>query len=164
MMQQANLAEFRAEQDLRNCGFTPESINAIRATTVITRNGMQHVVPESQQGLNQKLNQTTGATKMEATTASNMEIEFANQQRMFSRFKQFTDNKIMNLESNLSKAIEQIKEMQQTMLTLKSNQSAQINAGAPAKKTRAPSTQAVDRNRVAPSEVQIENIFYCGQR
>jgi len=164
MMQQASLTGFRAEQELRNCGFTPESINAIRATTVITRNGMQHVVPESQQDLNQRSKQSTGAKRMEAASTSNIEMEFANQQKMFSRFKQFTDNKIMNLESNLSKAIKQINEMQQTILTLKSNQAAQISANGPTKKDRAPATQAVDRNRVAPSEVQVENIFYCGQR
>jgi len=162
-MEQASLQEFRATQDLQNCGFTPESINAIRATTVITRDGTQHVVPQAQEHLNQGRKEHTEAREMEAASM-NIEVEFANQQRMFSRFKQFTDSKIMNLESNLTTAITQIKEMQQTMLTLKSNQMAQHTATMPAKEGRAPVTNMIDRNKVAPSEVQVESIFYCGQR
>ena len=46
--------EYRAAKELRNCGFTPESINAIQSTTIITRDGAQHVVPISQAHLDER--------------------------------------------------------------------------------------------------------------
>lgn len=146
---------------MRGCGFSQDSINAIRSTTVITRDGMQHVVPDSQAHLDEA---PQNPTTQGATTADHLQDQVKDHQRMFARFKQFTDKKIMDLESQLNTALEQIKDMQQTILTLKSNQAAQATAAAPTKKEAAPADKAVDRNNVAPADVQVESIFYCGQR
>ena len=172
MMEQQQMKQYYAQRELQNCGFTPESINAIQSTTVINRNGMQHVVPTSQSHLNeasQRTQQTGVQTEMDNNGLNpilqSLQQQFQDQQKMFSRFKQFSDQRIMQLEQHLSKTMEQVKNMHETVMTLKSNAGAGANAAKYANRIDGkPATQAVDRNNVAPSEVQVEDIFYSGNR
>lgn len=172
-MEQQQMKQYYAQRELRSCGFTPESINAIQSTTVITRDGVQHVVPTSQSHLDQSSQYT--APQQQAPTQINvdgqhqiiqsLQQQFQDQQKMFSRFKQFSDQRIMQLEQNLSKTMEQLKTMHEVVMTLKSNAGAGAKAAAVANRVDGkPSTEAIDRNRVAPSEVQVEDIFYSGNR
>lgn len=171
MIQQQELRQYHAQQELRNCGFTPESINAIKSTTIITRNGAQHVVPASQKHLDQSSSKSFfQSSNVSSDSNSNSALEslqqqFLDQQRSFSRFKQFSDRRIMELEHQLSKTMTQVKDMVETVKTLKSNAgvaqrvSANIN-----RKDKEPMTQAIDRNNVAPSTVRVEDIFYSGSK
>jgi hypothetical protein len=167
MMEQQQMKQYCAQKELRNCGFTPESINAIQSTTIITRDGMQHVVPTSQNHLNETAQQEQTIVQMEGTNAilQSLQQQFQDQQKMFSRFKHFSDQRIMQLEQHLGKTMEQLKDMCETVKTLKSNAGAAQNAANFANRTDAkPMSSAIDRNRVAPSEVQVEDIFYSGNR
>lgn len=166
------MKQYYAQRELQNCGFTPESINAIQSTTIITRNGMQHVVPASQSHLHeapQRTQQTSVQTEINNNESKqilqSLQQQFQDQQRMFSRFKQFSDQRIMQLEHHLEKTMKQLKEMQETVMTLKSNAGAAAKAASFANRAEnKPLSVAIDRNRVAPSEVQVEDIFYSGTR
>ncbi len=155
-----NYSQFRTEQELLNCGFSQESLNNIRDTTVIVHNGAQHVVPTSQSHLNASKEENSTVVGDEARLARQLE----EQQKMFSRFKQFTDGRIMTLERGLSTAQEVIKDMQSKILTLHSNKQAQTTNAAPVKQKSPVITEAIDRNNVSPAQVQVDKIFYCGER
>lgn len=174
MMQQAELRAFQTDQDLRSCGLTPESIQAIRSTTVITRDGAQHVVPESQAHLDE-------STSVSSSSALNQQIQDVG--RMFSRHKQFSDKRLETLERTVSQLQELVKEQQQTILTLRSNQVAQQKQAQreqsleqvyadeateettrEIKSTPRVANKPIDRNKVSPADVQVEDIFYSGTR
>ncbi|MBN1175344.1 hypothetical protein JXA48_01750 [Candidatus Woesearchaeota archaeon] len=156
---------FQIEQDLLNCGLSQESISSIRDTAVITRNGSQHVVPGSQSHLDESRRNIT--TQIEsATENSNFALRLAEQQQMFSRYKQFSENRIATLERNLSSTMEALKELHSAVATIKSNQQAQNRVASSSQQgvtEKTPSQQAIDRNNTAPIDVQVEKIFYCGE-
>jgi hypothetical protein len=182
--------EYRATKELRNCGFTPESINAIQSTTIITRDGAQHVVPISQAHLDERkqhsqINQNPHVQQqdslnsqevksMQQTTSmpnnsSHQELlaQLQEQQMLFSRHKHFTDQRLQKLEIAFTQAQEIIKQLQSTVMTMKSNQSAQAERDwqfQRGQQTKEPMDTAIDRNNVAPSQVQVDKIFYCGTR
>jgi hypothetical protein len=164
-MQTSEIQTLRTEQDLLNCGFSEESINSIRNTTVITRDGAQHVVPTSQSYLQEERGaKPQQQTSIVETDSARLAQQFDDQQRMFSRFKQYTDGRIMTLERGLTAAQEIIKDLQNKMLTMKSNHQAQSYEDAPVKQPSKPLDKAIDRNKVAPADVQVDKIFYCGDR
>jgi len=164
-MQTSEIQTCRTEQDLLNCGFSEESINNIRNTTVITRDGAQHVVPLSQSHLQQEsVAKPQQQISTVGTDSARLAQQFDDQQRMFSRFKQYTDGRIMTLERGLSAAQEIIKDLQNKMLTIKSNHQAQNYEDAPVRQPAKPLDKAIDRNKVAPADVQVDKIFYCGDR
>lgn len=166
---------FQIERDLMNCGLSADSINSIRDTTVITRNGSQHVVPGTQAHLDE-----SGRQPIHSVQENSINQELHEQQKLFSRYKQYSDNRIATLERNLSSTMEQLKELHNLVATIKSNQQAQNrvaisspSAQTPSEQTpqtnqqptnNAPANQAIDRNKVAPVDVKVENIFYCGER
>ena len=163
---------FQIEQDLLNCGLTAESINSIRDTAVITRNGTQHVVPEMQSHLDESGRQPStqiNQTPADQTIANRLQ----EQQQMFTRYKQFSENRIATLERNLSSTMEQLKQLHTAVTTIKSNQQAQqreANLSSPQEETqatnnqqKAPENKPVDRNGVSPVDVKVESIFYCGE-
>ena len=168
MMEQQQMKQYYAQKELRNCGFTPESIDAIQSTTVITRDGMQHVVPTSQSHLDQasqRQAQTTIQEEGQHSILQSLQQQLQDHQKMFSRFKQFSDQRIMQLEHNLGKAMEELKTMHEVVMTLKSNAGASAKAAAVANRVDGkPSENAIDRNNVAPSKVQVEDIFYSGTK
>ena len=52
-------------------------------------------------------------------------------------------------------------------MTMKSNQSAKAERDRQfqrGQESKEPLNKAIDRNNVAPSEVQVDKIFYCGTR
>jgi predicted ribosome quality control (RQC) complex YloA/Tae2 family protein len=164
---------YQADKSLQAAGLSPESIQAIKSTTVITRDGIQHVVPQSQAHLHEA---SSGAVATD--TALGQQIQDVS--RMLARHKQFSDQRIMKLEQHMEKLLATVKNQEQTIQTLRSNQAAQRKQAqtlqqtyaqeAKEEKTReiksttqAP-TQAIDRNKVAPADVQVENIFYSGSR
>lgn len=158
----------QVEQDLLNCGLTAESINSIRDTAVITRNGSQHVVPTSQQHFDE------GSTMISNDETPNLSIvhQLAEQQQLFSRYKNYADSRITTLEKNMATAIEKLTEMHQIIATMKSNKQAQTtqvtsNANKQVQpeqivQREKPVNKSIDRNNVAPVDVQVEKIFYCG--
>lgn len=164
------MKQYYAQRELRNCGFTPESINAIQSTTIITRDGMQHVVPTSQAHLDQAPQrtqqvQTTVSQDENNSIIQSLQQQLLDQGRMFSRHKQFSDQRIMQLEHNLTKTMETLKQMHEVVMTLKSNAGSAANAAKYANRVDGkPASQAIDRNNVAPSQVQVEDIFYSGSR
>lgn len=157
---------FQIEQDLLNCGLSQESISSIRDTAVITRNGSQHVVPGSQTHLDESRRTMTSQVET-ATENSNIALRLAEQQQMFSRYKQFSENRIATLERNLSSTMEALKELHSAVATIKSNQQAQNRVASSSSQQgvteKTPSQQAIDRNNTAPVDVQVEKIFYCGE-
>ena len=161
--------DYQAHRELRNCGFTPESINAIQSTKVITRDGAQHIVPDSQA----HLHQGSPRSSQQAPVTSVLESDNAllaqlNEQKMlFSRHKNYTDQRLMKLETSLSRAQQIIKDLHSTVMTMKNNQQASSERErqfARADNFVAPCDKPIDRNRVAPSDVQVDKIFYCGAR
>lgn len=154
------MSQYRTEQDLLGQGFSRESLDAIRSTTIITRNGAQHVVPESQSYLDEK------TASQEAISENSPQLmalrsQFDQQQKLFSRHKQMSDSRIMQLEQHISKMTEQMKEMHNIVQTMRSNKSSQKTV---VKENTQPETEAIDRNGVAPADVQVDKIFYCGER
>ena len=161
--------QYKASKELRNAGLSQESINAIRSTTVITRNGAQHVVPMSQKHLDEGLPNSdaektvVGDNQSDGVLAQQME----DLQRMFSRYKKFSEERITNLERAMSEAVQHINELLTTVSTMKSNAMAEKTREAVYAKQDAhkePLDKPIDRNKVAPSEVQVEKIFYAGRR
>lgn len=182
MMELNQNAAFRIEQDLLNCGLTQDSINSIRDTTVITRNGSQHVVPGSQAHLSEAQSHAPSTAIMSEDSSlpqSNLVHRLHEQQKMFSRYKQHSENRIATLERNLNSTMENIKQLHSAVATMKSNQQAQqqrvVNSSPSVEtpsqqetpqptKQQAPVKAPVDRNGIAPVDVKVENIFYCGER
>lgn len=161
--------DFKAQQELKSCGFTPESINAIQSTKVITRDGAQHVVPGSQAHLDEQKARVTQAQQsaLESSGDANLLAQLQDHQRLFSRHKNYTDQRLMKLETALSAAQQTIKELRTTVMTMRSNQQASQERErqfARAENTNEPSDKPIDRNKVAPSQVQVDKIFYCGTR
>lgn len=181
-MDVVNYKELQAQRDLERCGLTQDSINAIRATSVVTHNGAQHVVPNSQVGnFVQAQQQDQAAIHVEDATGQvaqsvlqALRLQLEEQQRMFARFKQFADSRITSLERQLASAQETIKDMSNRINTIASNHNARashspssghVQAVAQHQSTqRAPSDKPIDRNGVAPESVQIDKIFYYGNR
>lgn len=175
-----NNNSFQIEQDLLNCGLSQESIQSIRDTTVITRNGSQHVVPQSQSYLDASGRQEHASTIIDSSMQENSSLvhRLHEQQNMFSRYKQFSDNRIATLERNLSSTMEQLKQLQSQVATIKSNQQAQNRvafsspsahqqespSSSPSPSRQADISKPIDRNNVSPVDVKVENIFYCGER
>ncbi len=161
--------QFKASQELRRAGLSQESIQAIRNTTVITKNGMQHVVPMSQKHLDEGLPQSTND---KTVVGDNQSTELLAQQledfqRTFSRYKQFSEQRISKLESAMSEASKYINDLLSEVQTMKSNMNAEkVREEVYAKQSNnsAPLDKPIDRNKVAPSEVQVEKIFYAGRR
>lgn len=185
MYQQTQLREVAAQRDLKRCGFTPESISAIQGTKVVTINGVQQVRPASDFSylggntqprpvsnttFQNSSTQTTSASSSVSNTTDNSQIilslkeSLAQQEMLFARFKQQSDRRIMQLEMAVSGMVEQIKKMSEVTMTIKSNQNAAQARAALNPADRDPCATAIDRNGVAPKDVQIENIFYCGNR
>ncbi len=182
-MDVVNYKELQAQRDLQACGLTEESINAIRSTSVVNHQGTQQVVPNSQVGNYEEAQiQDQNAIHIEDTTGevsqsviASLQTQLVEQQRMFSRFKQFSDQRITSLERQLASALETIKDMSNRINTIASNSQARAAlppqqsttvaavAQAPAEEKK-PSTVAIDRNGVAPESVQIDKIFYCGEK
>ncbi|MFW5977177.1 MAG: hypothetical protein ACOCQQ_01550 [Candidatus Nanoarchaeia archaeon] len=159
--------DFKAQQELKSCGFTPESINAIQSTKVITRDGAQHIVPQGQEHLDEKSSPVTNKTIICSSQDSNLLDQLQNHQKLFSRHKNYTDQRLLKLETALSAAQQTIKELHTTMMTMKSNQNASQERDrqfARAENTKEPSNKPIDRNKIAQSEVQVDKIFYCGTR
>ncbi len=175
MMNQEDFRKYQTEKELQACGLSAESINAIRSTTVITRDGMQHVVPESQA----HLDETNSSSVSEATLTQ----QVLDVSKMFSRFKQFADKRIADLEKAVSQLQAQVKENQQELLTLKSNHHARSQTPSnleeayaqeathektmeirSSPKRQSSSTKGIDRNNISPDQVQVEKIFYSGTR
>ncbi|MFP4118919.1 MAG: hypothetical protein ACLFTH_02585 [Candidatus Woesearchaeota archaeon] len=143
-MNPSQYADFQTEKDLHNCGLTQDSIEAIKATSVVTHNGAQHVVPESQAGRfehteirSSETTTSSDSTKTSRSSDSFFRMQLDEQQRMFSRFKNYADKRISTLESGLQQAVKELNDMKQQMETLKSNQRAQnkVQASAPQGKT-----------------------------
>ena len=161
--------QFKASKELRNAGLSQESITAIRNTTVITKNGMQHVVPMSQKHLDEGL---PNSTNEKTVVGDNQSTELLSQQledlqRMFSRYKQFSEQRITKLESAMGEASQFINELLSTVQTMKSNMNAEkVREEVYSKQDngKPPLDKPIDRNKVAPSEVQVEKIFYAGRR
>jgi len=151
-------AQYRTEQELLNCGFSEESLNNIKDTTVTARNETQHVGPTSQNHLDEQKDVTTVGEETVFTH------QLQDQQKMFSRFKQYTDGRIMTLERGLMTAQEVIKDMQTKITTIQSNQQARNIQAASVNQEQKPVNEAIDRNNVAPAQVQVDKIFYCGDR
>lgn len=181
-MDVVNYKELQAQRELQACGLTQESINAIKATSVVSYNGAQHVVPNSQLGNFERssmrdqtairVEDSTGKLSQDVIVA--LQTQFQEQQQMFSRFKQFSDQRITSLERQLASALEAIKDMSHRIDTVSSNNMARA-ALSPSSNNVAPVAQGqsthreplsvpIDRNGVAPESVQIDKIFYCGTR
>lgn len=145
--------DYRSDRQLLSAGISQDVLNAVRSTTVVTHNGAQHVIPESQKNL-------FGNEEVTVQVESNAKLQ--NLQMKFSRFKQMTDNKIMKLESQLSIVLEQIAELQSKVMTVESN--ARARGPVPEKRQSQPLTKAIDRTGTPPAEVSVEKMFYCGMR
>jgi len=171
---------FQAEQTLLNCGFSPESIQAITSTRVVTHDGQQRVIRNDQANLFESSTprtaniidtprRTTPTIEEQKNTASvvNTELveELKAQQNQFSRFKQYADNRIVVLESQMGQVMEKLKEAVEVINTLKSNHDAAGNRAKLAQGTnKDPVKEAIDRNGVAPADVSIEKMFYFGYK
>lgn len=180
-MDAVNYKNLQAERDLLRCGLTEESINAIKATTVVNHNGSQQVVPNSQVGIYEQAEQQDQSSihiedhtgEISENVVAALQIQFKEQQQMVSRFKHFSEQRITSLERQLSSALETIKNMSNRINTMASNQQArskQATSGTiqsvaqKSTENKAPSDKPVDRNGVSPESVQIDKIFYCGEK
>ncbi|MFW5865942.1 MAG: hypothetical protein ACOCU6_02500 [Nanoarchaeota archaeon] len=191
-MNQSDYANFQMERDLMNCGLTEDSISSIKATTVVTHNGAQHVVPTSQRDRldaakrgdvdsQQSISETHMSDNMHGTVA------FQEQQRMFSRFKEHSNNRLSILEKAHNEAVKEINDLKQQIETIKSNLVAQRknyeqqisdskhqhsrsqtpdshSQSRADSRTSSSDDQPIDRNKTAPADVKVESIFYCGHR
>jgi len=162
-MNDTNYKNYRTEQTLMDCGFNPDSIESIRSTGVVTHNGQQHVIHKSQKHLFDKQD---CKVKEDSINENNFKLaqELIQQQKVFSRFKQYSDTRIMKLESQMSHVLEQLKTATEIIKTLKSNNQAASNRAKiqESKEGKEPSVESIDRNKVAPADVCIEKMFYYG--
>ncbi len=169
---------YRAEQSLMNCGFSPESIASIKSTRVVTHNGTQHVIRNEQSHLfenNTPKTEITDYPKSNSTIEENavnkmdqnLIHQLTEQQQMqtqqFSRFKQYADNRILQLENQMGQVMERLKVATELINTLKSNSEASANRARINQGTsKNPVKESIDRNGVAPADVSIEKMFYFG--
>ncbi|MGM5481104.1 MAG: hypothetical protein ACQESE_01695 [Nanobdellota archaeon] len=157
-MDPSQYADFQTERDLVNCGLTQDSINAIKSTSVVTHNGAQHIVPESQTGRfdHAEVRGSEQVASQESSSQSQeyyLRIQLDDQQRMFSRFKNYSDKRISALEKGLSDAIKELNDIKQQMETLKSNQRAQVKA----QQNVEPRTQSPDTSTQTPGYGAADN-------
>ncbi|MDD3175936.1 MAG: hypothetical protein PHU51_05655 [Candidatus Nanoarchaeia archaeon] len=170
---------YRAEQSLMNCGFSPESIASIKSTRVVTHNGTQHVIRNEQSHLFENSAPKTeikdyprpspstieqnAVNKMDQNLIQQLTEQQQMQTQQFSRFKQYADNRILQLENQMGQVMERLKVATEIINTLKSNSEASANrARLNQGTTKDPVKEAIDRNGVAPADVSIEKMFYFG--
>ncbi len=84
------------------------------------------------------------------------------QKNKFERFLQINQNRMMTLEKEVVTLREELAKKTTMLDKLSDRETVQRSRDALFnRKDRAPSDRPVDRNNVAPSQVQIENIFNC---
>lgn len=147
-------AQYRTEQELLNCGFSQESLHSIKDTNTTAESRIMS-------SAHQQNDKQQDPANIEHTM---LVKQLDDQQKLFARFKQYTDGRIMTLERGLSAAQEVIKDMHTKITTLQSNSHAQARQATGAKQENKPADKAIDRNNIAPAQVQVDKIFYCGER
>ncbi|MCC7574434.1 hypothetical protein KO361_02490 [Candidatus Woesearchaeota archaeon] len=84
------------------------------------------------------------------------------QKNKFDRFLTINQNRIMTLEKEVNQLREELNKKTQMLDKLSDKETVQRTREALFnRKDRAPLDSPVDRNNVAPSQVQIEKIFNC---
>lgn len=163
-MNNSDYRGFQAEQTLLNCGFSPESIQSITSTRVVTHDGTQRVIRNDQTHLFENQKSETPNSSLSSNN-SQLSEELYQQHQQFSRFKQFADNRIMKLENQMCAVLEQLKLATEVINTMKSNMNASANRERIAQGSNKEAvTEAIDRNGVAPADVCIEKMFYFGNK
>jgi hypothetical protein len=193
----SNYRQYQAEQDLLKCGLSVDSINAIKSTSVVDRDGAQHVVRNSEvSSLAESPTQVSASS--DDHSLQSIASQLAEQQRMFSRHKRFSDERLSTVERQLSSALSALKEVTAELQAVKSNARARatfnqrdpssqpLQQQAPAQQSEQSQAQLgpnvhpagakeiptqsrgkgtpIDRNGFSSESVQIENIFYCGNK
>ena len=177
-MNDAQYADLQREKELLNCGLTQDSIQAIRSTSVVTHNGSQHVVPESQAG-QFDYNGSSTSTSENSTSTTQSYSQFEEHQRMVTRFKHYTEKRITDLERQVQQSQQTIVKLQQTIETLQSNQQAQLRQlrqelqSAQQPQQQQPQQESsqqqqqpakTEQKGTIDPDFSVENIFYSGQR
>lgn len=158
---------YRAEQDLINCGLTADSIAAIRSTQVVTHNESQHVMHNSQAHTfsDEHVSNNTENYSDSSANVTHLQNELQIVKQQFSRYKNYADNRIATLEREMTNVLKQLKNVVEVVTTLKSNSQAAANRAKLAQGNDKEASEApVDRNNVAPADVAIEKMFYFGYK
>jgi len=156
-MSATNYMDFRVEQDLLNCGLTPDALTAVRATSPIPDQCKMPDIESAPPSMDETMVQSESGETLKLLK------QLSEQQQSFSRFKQFSDNRMMKLEHQLTSALEQLKHVSETITTLKSNQQArQVRQEATQTAKENFSEEPIDENNVAPADVRVDKIFYYG--
>ncbi len=91
-----------------------------------------------------------------------LQITIQEQKNKFERFLTINQNRIMTLEKEVNELKQELQKKTQALEKLNDKEVVQRSRDALFnRKDRAPLDRPVDRNNVAPSQVQIENIFNC---
>jgi hypothetical protein len=128
------------------------------------RNPAENIITVSREQRDKSIQQSSlNETHIQMINSLNEQLTMQTQQ--FSRFKQYADGRIIHLESQMGDVLEKMKTALDIIQTLKSNSEAaknreKLNQGS----DKTPATQAIDRTGVAPADVSIDKIFYCGER
>ena len=158
-MEIKDFKQYQTEQSLRSYGFTDESLSAVKSAQIVSNGETQQVLHG--QDVARITNEEAPAS---AAVESALSSQLAYQERQFSRFKHFADERITKLEIQLSDALSQLKEMTLVVGTLQSNRIARESAARPKPESKAKSTQPIDRNGIAPADIELNEYFYCGTR
>ena len=91
-----------------------------------------------------------------------LQITMQEQKNKFERFLTINQNRIMTLEKEVNELKQELQKKTQALEKLNDKEVVQRSRDALFnRKDRAPLDRPVDRNNVAPSQVQIETIFNC---
>lgn len=91
-----------------------------------------------------------------------IQTNLTEQKNKFDRFLTINQNRIVTLEKEVNQLRDELNKKTELLSKISDRETVQRNRDALFnRKDRAPLDRPVDRNNVAPSQVQIENIFNC---
>lgn len=91
-----------------------------------------------------------------------LQISMQEQKNKFDRFLSINQNRIRTLEKEVNQLKEELNKKTEVLNKMNDKEVVQRSREALFnRRDRAPLDNPVDRNNVAPSQVQIENIFNC---
>ena len=155
--QQYGISEESMEEIRRNAGTTAQQ----RGQTQAPQQPQQSYQQQSYQQQSQQ-NDDGQLTLTQSEVIQQLKEAVQYQAKQFDRFKELAERKFTTLSKDVMELRMELKQAQQTIAKLRDKEDVAAARQALHKYQQGdkpPSDQPIDRNGVAPSEVQIENIF-----
>ena len=160
--QMQNMGVINSRKVQEQYGISAESFNDIQHR--LDSNAPRRDLSRAEQAANKAQQQPGQVTLAQSELIMKLKEALEWQAMQFDRFRQITEQKFTTLSKDLLDVTMELKQARETITRIKDKDDA-IAARAALQRyqqgDRAPVSQAIDRNGVAPSQVQIQDIFNC---